>query len=79
MDTPMLRSQMSGGSNAFFERCVAQGYYETLSPEGSLLDCEGLWQSDYADYIGKVDRIQFKVKTPPSADLRNIKVSRPQP
>eukprot|EP01044_Picomonas_judraskeda_P010169 COSAG03_NODE_1291_length_4394_cov_3.409080_4_plen_102_part_00 len=38
MDTPMLRSQMSGGSNAFFERCVAQGsVYEPFLRRGGVI------------------------------------------
>ena len=61
---------------ALVARCVSQGYYESLSPTGSaLLDCDNLIGSDYEDYIGKVDRIQFKVKHAPTADLRNLRIA----
>ena len=61
---------------ALVARCVSQGYYESLSPTGStLLNCDDLIGSDYEGYIGQVDRIQFKVKHAPTADLRNLRIA----
>ena len=57
-------------------RCVAQGYYETLKPVSTFLDCADLASDPvHSEYVGLVDRIQFKVRTPPGADLKNLRIA----
>jgi len=50
-------------------RCIAQGYYDSISGK----DCTAI-DADDVEYVGLVDRIQFKVKTAPTANFRGMRI-----